>query len=71
MKNTLLANNTLDNVKKVEKYISNYINELKIHFGLNNKQLINILSAATLKLKKETQRKKRLNFFFSLFNNWF
>lgn len=71
MKNTLLVNNTLDNAKKVEKYMSNYINELKIHFGLNNKQLINILSTITLKLKKETQRKKRLNFFFNLFNKWF
>jgi len=71
MKNTLLINNTADTTKKIEKYIFNYINELKIHFGLNNKQIINILSSTILKLKKETQRKRRLNLFMNLFNKWF
>lgn len=55
MKEYLLLNNYSENSKKVEKYVFNYINELKIHFNLSDAQIIRILTVTLNKLKKESR----------------
>lgn len=68
MKNSLLvSNNNTDNNKKVERYILNYLSELKIHFSLSDCQLINILNSTLYKLKKSCRKKTWYDFLFKVF----
>lgn len=67
MKSSLLLNSNTDNVKKVEKYIFNYLNELKIHFSLSDYQIIDILNSTIHRLKKNSKNRSWLNFLFKIF----
>lgn len=67
MKNSLLVNHNTDNNKKVERYILNYLNELKIHFSLSDCQLINVLNTTLIKLKKSCRKKAWYDFLFKPF----
>ena len=71
MKNSLLLNSNTDNLKKVEKYIFNYLNELKIHFSMSDYQIIDILNSAISKLKKNSKKKSLWTLLVNYFSNTF
>lgn len=59
-----------NNERLVEKYILKYVNDLKLHFTLNDKVLIRALSNVLSYIKKE-ERSKSFGFFYllNLFSN--
>ena len=52
-----------ENLKKVQKYIEKYLNDLMFHFDLDEKELSTILSHLSRNMHKKNTAKKWWQFF--------
>lgn len=57
MKNTILETNSAENkIKKAEKYVLRYLNELKIHFTFSDEEISKVLQTLNRRFKKKSNK---------------